>query len=99
MEAIIIQKCEFDKIIDKLDAITAELNKHRDKNPLMEEYLSNRQVCELLQISTRTLQRYRDEGRIAFSQMGATIRFKASDVEQFLRSNYNPVFNSNNSRL
>lgn len=99
MEAIIIAKCEFDKIIDKLDSIVAELNKHRDVNPISEKWLTNKQVCELLSVSSRTLQRYRDEGRIAFSQIGATIRYKASDVELFLRSNYNPMFNTNNSRL
>lgn len=99
MEAIIIEKCEFDKIIDKLDVIVAELNKHRDVNPISERWLTNKQVSELLDVSPRTLQRYRDEGRIAFSQIGATIRYKASDVENFLRLNYNPVFNEKNSRL
>lgn len=99
MEAIIIQKCEFDKIIDKLDSIVVELNKHKDVNPISEKWLTNKEVCELLGVSPRTLQRYRDEGRIAFSQIGATIRYKASDVEQFLRSNYNPMFNTHNSRL
>lgn len=99
MEAIIITKHEFDKVIDKLDSIVAELNKHRDVPSISEKWLTNKQVCALLSVSLRTLQRYRDEGHIAFSQIGSTIRYKASDVEQFLRSNYNPVFNTDNPRL
>ena len=47
------------------------------------EYLSSKQVCEELGISSRTFQRYRDEHRIAFIQRGRKIYVKRSDLRAF----------------
>jgi len=99
MHAVIITKEEFDQILVKLDEIREGLYKQVSPSPKQERYLTNAEVCDLLKVSRRTLQRYRDEGRIAFSQVGATIRYKAADVEQFLRDNYNPPFSATDSRL
>ncbi len=44
----------------------------------------NQDLCILLQISKRTLQRYRDEGRIPFSLMGHTCRYRLTDVERMM---------------
>lgn len=99
MEAIIIAKQEYDQILVKLDEIREGLHKQVNPSPIQERYLTNAEVCDLLKVSRRTLQRYRDEGRIAFSQVGATIRYKAADVERFLRDNYNPSFLKTDGRL
>jgi excisionase family DNA binding protein len=50
--------------------------------------MDNQDVCELLHISKRTLQHYRDSGKLPFSQIGAKIYYKASDIDAFLQSNY-----------
>lgn len=99
MNAIIITKEEFDQILVKLDEIREGLHKQVNPSPTQERYLTNAEVCDLLKVSRRTLQRYRDEGRIAFSQVGATIRYKAADVERFLHDNYNPSFLKTDDRL
>ena len=99
MNAIIITKEEFDQILVKLDEIREGLHKQVNPSPIQERYLTNAEVCDLLKVSRRTLQRYRDEGRIAFSQVGATIRYKAADVERFLHDNYNPSFLKSDGRL
>ena len=99
MNAIIITKDEFDQILVKLDEIREGLHKQVNPSPTQERYLTNAEVCDLLKVSRRTLQRYRDEGRIAFSQVGATIRYKAADVERFLHDNYNPSFLKTDGRL
>ena len=52
-----------------------------------DEYLSSKQVCEELGISTRTFQRYRDEHRIAFIQRGRKIYVKRSDFNAFQEAN------------
>ncbi|KAA6331056.1 hypothetical protein EZS27_020296, partial [termite gut metagenome] len=41
-------------------------------------------VCELLQISPRTLQTYRDNGILPYSQIGRKCYYKTSDVEQLI---------------
>ena len=83
----------------KLDELREGLHKQVNPSPTQERYLTNAEVCDLLKVSRRTLQRYRDEGRIAFSQVGATIRYKAADVERFLHDNYNPSFLKTDGRL
>ncbi|PLX05716.1 MAG: hypothetical protein C0596_19150 [Marinilabiliales bacterium] len=44
-------------------------------------------------MSKRTLQAYRDEGKIPFSQIVHKLYYKASDIEKFLKKNYNKVNN------
>jgi predicted site-specific integrase-resolvase len=45
-----------------------------------------------MNISKRTAQAWRDEGKIAFSQVGGKIYYKMSDVQELLNHNYNPAF-------
>ncbi len=53
-----------------------------------ERYLNNHQVCEMLHLSQRTLQDYRDKGRIAFYKLEGKILYKLSDIEKMLENNY-----------
>lgn len=54
-----------------------------------ERYLNNKQVCDILHISPRSLQDYRDKGRIAFYKLEGKILFAESDVYKMLEDNYN----------
>lgn len=58
--------------------------------PLMngEIYLSGPDVCELLHISKRTLQQYRDDKILPYIQIGGKIIFKQSDILSALEQNY-----------
>ena len=58
------------------------------KYPLTEKWLDNQDVMQLLNVSKRTLQMYRDENMIAFSQIGNKMYYKTTDVEKFLQNNY-----------
>jgi len=49
-----------------------------------EKWLDNEAVCKLLKISRRSLQSYRDNGTILFSQIGHKCYYKTSDIEQFI---------------
>ena len=59
-------------------------------NPLLngEIYLSGEQVCEMLHISKRTLQQYRDDGLIPFIKLERKILFRESDIVKVLEDNY-----------
>lgn len=48
-------------------------------------------ACKLLKVSPRTLQTYRDESRIGFSQIGSKIYFNLSDLEDFMARHYLPA--------
>lgn len=53
-----------------------------------ERYLNNKQVCDLLHISMRSLQDYRDKGRIAFYKLEGKIMYSESDIYKMLEDNY-----------
>ena len=42
------------------------------------------EACELLDVSKRTLQRYRDNGLLSFTQVNDKIMFQKADIEAFL---------------
>ncbi|ODS89218.1 MAG: DNA-binding protein [Chryseobacterium sp. SCN 40-13] len=59
-------------------------------HPLLkgEIYLSGEQVCQMLHISKRTLQQYRDDGLIPFIKLERKILFRESDIIKVLEDNY-----------
>ena len=74
-------------ITELRNRIESILNNYR---PVMngEIYLSGQDVCELLHISKRTLQQYRDDKILPFIQIGGKIIFKQSDILSALEQNY-----------
>lgn len=52
--------------------------------PECEEWLDNEAVCRRLNISKRTLQFYRDTGKIPFSMVGHKCYYRASDITALL---------------
>lgn len=53
-----------------------------------ERYLTNNDVSDMLHISQRTLQDWRDNGRIAYIQISGKVLYKESDVMRLLEENY-----------
>jgi len=60
----------------------------KNNENLTEKWLSGDQVCRLLRISKRTLQHYRTNGILPFSQIGRKIYYKASDIDDYLDAHY-----------
>jgi excisionase family DNA binding protein len=46
-----------------------------------------KETCELLSVSKRTLQRYRDTGLLSYTQVKDKIMFQKSDIDAFLQRN------------
>lgn len=90
MEAIILSKDQFDQLIAKIDDINERLQNTNPKKT--ETYLNNKQFMEMLDVSLRTAQTWRDEGKISFSQVGNKIYYKLSDVEKFMQEYRNAAF-------
>ena len=61
-----------------------------DNRPLFngERFLSDKELSDLLKISRRCLQDYRDQGRISYIRLGGKILYKVSDIEKLLEDNY-----------
>ncbi len=59
-----------------------------EKSEKNQKWLSSDEVCNLLMISKRTLQNYRFQGTLPFSQVGRKIYYKASDIDEYLEAHY-----------
>jgi hypothetical protein len=59
-----------------------------------EHFLNNRQVCQMLNISQRSLQDYRDKGLIDFYKLEGKILYAESDVLKLLNNNYCQAWNT-----
>ncbi len=71
------------KEINNLTEIVSTLHQnHGDKK--FEEWLTNEDVCKILNISKRMLQAYRDTGRLPYSQIERSCYYKPEDVEKLL---------------
>lgn len=57
-----------------------------------ERYLTDREVSEKLKLSRRTLQDYRNEGRIPYCQLGGKILYRESDILRMLEEGYRDRF-------
>lgn len=90
MNAVILTQEQYNEIITRIDEIKSEIRENSKSNS--EEFIDNADFIQLMKISTRTSQTWRDEGKIAFSQLGSKIYYKMSDVQEMLNHNYNPAF-------
>jgi len=68
------------EISEKVDAIS-----RRNRIPTI---LSTGDVCELLHLSSRTVQRYRDQGLIHFIQVGRKICYTSDSLNEFMKSHH-----------
>ena len=57
-----------------------------------ERFLTDREVSARLKVSRRTLQDYRNNGMIAYYQLGGKILYRESDIERMLAANYREAF-------
>jgi hypothetical protein len=79
-----------EKLSKKLSEIGKDLKSLVNTNEVFdngEKPLDNQDLCLMLHVSPRTLQRYRSEGLLPFSKRGQKIYYKTSDVREFVFRN------------
>lgn len=84
MEIVAIEKRTFEQMIQRFEDFVKQVNAFCGQSRRNENWLDNKQVCELLKISPRTLQTYRNTGVLPYSQIGRKCYYKDSDIEQFI---------------
>ena len=65
------------------DRVNEILRKREGKR--LSRWMDNQEVCQQLRISPRTLQTLRDNGTLAYSQIGHKIFYKPEDVQRIVR--------------
>lgn len=95
MNVITIESEAFQAIMNNFECLNKKFEELAKKanTPLSEVWFDNQDVCELLKISKRTLQTYRDEKMLPFSQINHKIYYRASDIDRFLKKHYSKINN------
>jgi len=100
MEVIVISSDAYRELVSKIDNIALAVSKASfSDQPLAERWLDVQETCMALKISKRTLQVYRDNKILPFSQIAGKIYFKAKDIQAHLENNYRPLRINNADRL
>ena len=77
-----------DRLLDGFEHLTANYR------PTLggERFFTDKEVSARLKVSRRTLQDYRNEGRIAYIQLGGKILYRESDIEKMLNDGYRSAY-------
>lgn len=80
----------FEKFIGRFDNLDNNLESVSKRYNFLEgeQLLDNQDVCQLLHISKRTLQRYRSSGELPYQTIYHKTYYRESDVEAFIQTHF-----------
>ena len=86
MELISIESSTYEELMTSFNNFVTNMKgmASRGKDKGLGDWLDNQDVCQMLNISPRTLQTLRDNGTLAFSQINRKVYYKPEDVERIL---------------
>ncbi len=84
MELLNQDSPEITRLLKSLDRVESRLSAMILES-VKEDWLTNKQICEKLSISQRTLQSYREQHGLQFSRVGDKFFYSKNDLETFLR--------------
>ena len=86
MEVISIERNTYEELLTSFNSFVSQMramaDRGRDKK--LGNWLDNQDVCQMLNISPRTLQTLRNNGTLAYSQINHKVYYKPEDVERIL---------------
>ena len=77
-----------DRLLDNVEHLTANYRPTLNG----ERFFTDKEVSARLKVSRLTLQDYRNEGRIAYIQLGGKILYRESDIERMLNDGYRSAY-------
>lgn len=76
-------------VLMQLDKLTKEIEQMKTSK---KEIYTNKEMLELLDVSSATLKKWRNYGYIGYSQVGSTYFYSAKDLEEFLKHNHSSAY-------
>lgn len=94
MEIITMESAAYKELTAKIDLIAGYVrqSEEKKKEKAAEIWMSSKELKGLLGISTRTLQRLRDNKRISYAIFGGACRYPVSEVERLVKES---IYNCN----
>jgi hypothetical protein len=85
MNIVTIEEQTFKQVCGRFSGFVSQVKRIcRENTHQPEKWLSGREVCALLGISVRSLQNYRDSGKLGYSQIGNKLYYKSADIEKLV---------------
>lgn len=81
-----------------LENLSKKVEKIRDNRKSSldgERYYTDKELAVILKVSSRSLQDYRNNGILPYSQIGGRILYRASDIERTLMDGYKEAYRMN----
>jgi len=78
--------------LDRLSSLMERLFAGRKPTLNGESFYTDGELSKKLKISRRSLQDYRNEGRISYIKLGGKILYRSSDIEKLLADGYRDGF-------
>ena len=87
MEVISIERSTYEELLTSFNSFVAQRRALADRgtDKGLGDWLDNQDVCQILNISPRTLQTLRNNGTLAYSQINRKVYYKPKDVEHILQ--------------
>ena len=84
MEVISIERSTYEELLTSFNSFVLQMKAMagRGTDKRHGEWLDNQDVCQILNISPRTLQTLRQNGTLAYSQIEHKVYYKPEDVER-----------------
>ena len=86
MEVISIERSTYEELLTSFNSFVAQMRALADRgtDKGLGDWLDNQDVCQILNISPRTLQTLRDNGTLAYSQINRKVYYKPEDVKRIV---------------
>ena len=85
MNIVTIEEHTFKQVCGRFSDFISQVERiYKENTHQPDEWLSGREVCALLGISIRSLQNYRDSGKLGYSQIGNKLYYKSTDIERLV---------------
>lgn len=79
-----------ERVEERLKRLESILARKQNSNP-EQVFFDNQEFIMVMNISKRTAQAWRDEGIIAFSQVGNKVYYRLSDIHLLLEKHHKPA--------
>ena len=86
MGVISIERSTYEELLTNFNSFVAQMRAMADRgtDKKLGNWLYNQDVCQMLNISPRTLQTLRQNGTLAYSQIEHKVYYKPEDVERII---------------
>lgn len=99
MNTITIESIIFQCLIDKVEELYILCKRKYEDLKLITTvalaWLDNEEAASILKVSKRTLLNYRQNGILAYSQIGKEIYYRLDDLEALLKKHYRKSYKTN----